>query len=86
MLTKVLASELAGANIRSTPLPPAWCGPISASLLVDSALCEQIVKAIPKGRIAETAELIPLVLFVASNHGDYITGQTITVDGGASVI
>ena len=37
-------------------------------------------------RVAETADLVPIVLFLASRYADYITGQTITVDGGASAI
>jgi len=44
------------------------------------------VKAVPAGRIAETADLVPIVLLLASGHADYITGQTIMVDGGASAV
>jgi NAD(P)-dependent dehydrogenase (short-subunit alcohol dehydrogenase family) len=44
------------------------------------------VKSIPAGRIAETADLSPIVLLLASRLSDYITGQTIAVDGGATVI
>jgi len=44
------------------------------------------VKAVPAGRIAETLDLVPIVLLLSSCHADYITGQTLLVDGGASVI
>jgi len=87
MLTKVLASELASANIQVNAVAPGMVRTdFSKPFWSTPALCEQIVKSIPEGRIAETADLIPLVLFLASSQADYITGQTIAVDGGASAI
>jgi 2-deoxy-D-gluconate 3-dehydrogenase len=87
MLTKVLASELASCNIQVNAVAPGMVRTdFSKPFWATPAFCEQIVKAIPAGRIAETADLIPIVLLLSSAHSDYITGQTITVDGGASAI
>ncbi len=43
---------------------------------------EDIMKQIPLGRIGEPEEVAAMALFLSSNEAEYITGQTITVDGG----
>jgi 2-deoxy-D-gluconate 3-dehydrogenase len=87
MLTQVLASELAPFNIQVNAIAPGVVRTdFSKPFWSTPAICEQIVKAIPAGRIAETADLVPIVLMLASGYADYITGQTIMVDGGASAI
>ena len=87
MLTKVLAFELAPFNIQVNAIAPGVVRTdFSKPFWSTPAIHEQIVKAVPAGRIAETADLVPIVLLLASGHADYITGQTIMVDGGASAI
>ena len=87
MLTKVLAFELAPFNIQVNAIAPGVVRTdFSKPFWSTSAIHEQIVKAVPAGRIAETADLVPIVLLLASGHADYITGQTIMVDGGASAV
>jgi NAD(P)-dependent dehydrogenase (short-subunit alcohol dehydrogenase family) len=87
MLTKVLASELAAFNIQVNAVAPGMVRTdFSKPFWSTPAFHDQIVKAIPAGRIAETVDLVPIVLLLASRHTDYITGQTITVDGGLSAI
>jgi len=87
MLTKVLAAELAPFKIQVNAVAPGMVRTdFSKPFWSTPAIHDQIVRAIPAGRIAETADLCPIVLLLASSHTDYITGQTITVDGGASAI
>jgi len=52
----------------------------------NSEIYEQIVKTIPLGRIAETADVAQAVLFLCSEASNFITGQTLMVDGGASAV
>jgi len=87
MMTKVLASELAAFNIQVNAVAPGVVRTdFSKPFWATPAIHDQIVKSIPAGRIAETADLSPIVLLLASHLSDYITGQTIAVDGGATVI
>ena len=46
---------------------------------------ESILKEIPIGRFGEPTDVANLVVFLASDKADYITGQSIGVDGGLSI-
>ena len=79
--TKSLARELGPFNIHVNAVAP---GLIESEVV--SKMPKEKVGAILKssslGRIGKPEEVAKAVLFLASEHSDYITGQTIVVDGG----
>ena len=86
MLTKVLALELAQDNINVNAVAPCVVKTqFSAPFWSNEALLKEITRTIPFGRIAETGDVIGAVLFLASGLSDFITGEVVTVDGGASI-
>jgi NAD(P)-dependent dehydrogenase (short-subunit alcohol dehydrogenase family) len=87
MMTKVMAQELALSNIQVNAVAPCMVKTkFSQPFWSNSELHEQVVKAIPLGRIAEPADVALPVLFLCSEASDFITGQTLMVDGGASAV
>ena len=87
MMTRVLASELASFNIQVNAVAPGMVRTDFSKLFWSiPAILDQIVKTIPAGRIAEPADVVYPVLFLCSPYADYITGQTVLVDGGATAI
>lgn len=87
MMTKVLAQELAPSNIQVNAVAPCMVRTkFSQPFWSNNDLYEQIVKGIPLGRIAEPIDVVHPTLFLISEGSDFITGQTIMVDGGASAV
>ena len=83
MLTRVLALELASYNIRVNAIAPTWVKTkFSQPLWSTPELLKQLEAQIPLGRLAETGDIIGPALFLASDASSYITGHTITADGG----
>jgi len=80
-LTKSLALELAQYNIQVNSIV---AGAIATELTpLDRQ--EKFLTSIPAGRIGTTEEIARLVTFLSSNQCDYLTGASITVDGGLTL-
>lgn len=87
MLTRVLAAELAMDNIQVNAVAPCMVKTgFSAAFWSNVDVHGEIVKDIPLGRLAETADIIHPILFLCSGGSDFITGQVIAVDGGATAV
>ena len=50
--------------------------------MTENIVNEEIIKKIPLQRLGKPSDISPLVLFLASDESNYITGQTLVVDGG----
>jgi len=84
MLTRILAVELADYNIRVNAVAPSMVKTkFSQPLWADAKTLKEIEAGIPLGRLAEPADIVGSVLFLASEASAYITGHTIVVDGGS---
>ncbi|MFW6334018.1 MAG: SDR family NAD(P)-dependent oxidoreductase [Desulfosalsimonas sp.] len=87
MMTKNLASELAPYNIRVNAVAPTMVRTdFSKPFWSNQEIYDMVVKNIPMGRIAEPEDVVKPVLFLASEGASFITGQTIVVDGGSTVV
>ncbi len=80
-LTKSMAQELAPRGITVNCIAPGYIETDMTDEL-SAKVKEDIMKQIPLGRIGEPEEVAAMALFLSSNEAEYITGQTITVDGG----
>jgi 3-oxoacyl-[acyl-carrier protein] reductase len=79
--TKALARELGPFNIHVNAVAPGLVESEVVSRMAKEKV-EAIVKSSSLGRIGKPEEVAKAVLFLASEHSSYITGQTIIVDGG----
>ena len=82
--TRACAVELSGKGIQVNAVLPGMIV-TDMSTRARKRAGEDILKGIPCGRFGEPRDVALLVLFLASNMSDYITGQAISVDGGLSV-
>ena len=89
-LTKGLALEVARHNIRVNAVNPVAAetgfmkGATGKDVLSDE-MRANLIGTIPRGRLAEPADVAASVTFLASADADFITGTAINVDGGRSV-
>lgn len=80
--TRACALDLAKDNILVNALCPGFVLTDLTRRVLGREGMEEVSKQIPLGRLAETKDIVPAVLFLASSLNTYITGQTLIVDGG----
>ncbi len=79
--TKSLAKEIGSRNITVNSIAPGFIDTDMTSFL-DNDAKNSIIKDIPLKRFGKASDVAELALFLASNEASYITGQTISIDGG----
>jgi len=84
-LTKSLAIELAPFNIQVNAILPGWFNTeLTRPLKTPAyeALYAEIIARTPAGRFGNPEECSGASVFLASRASDFVTGSTVTVDGG----
>lgn len=83
MMTQVMAKEWGQYNIRVNAIAPGVIKTrLSEALWKDPKVNAKAVAQIPMLRLGEPEELGGIVVFLASQAGSYVTGETIVIDGG----
>lgn len=83
--TKSVAKELGSRNIRCNAIAPGFVETDMTNYLKDGEAAEKYKAGIPLGRFASAEDIANVTLFLASDMGNYITGQTISVCGGLNI-
>ena len=79
--SRSLAKELGSRNITSNVIAPGFIETDMTTFLNDDEKIE-VSKNIPMKRFGTVEDVAKCILFLASDEANYITGQTISVDGG----
>ncbi|MDH2326485.1 acetoacetyl-CoA reductase [Cereibacter sp. SYSU M97828] len=81
-VTKALAQEGARAGITVNAICPGYIGTEMVRAIDEKVLKERILPQIPVGRLGEPEEIARAVVFLASDEAGFITGSTLTANGG----
>ena len=84
-LTRSLAVSLAKDNIRVNCVSPGFIDTPMVAPVMNERRIKNIELRVPMKRHGKAEEVAGTVLFLASDDASYITGQTISVDGGMSI-
>ncbi|GAI42798.1 unnamed protein product, partial [marine sediment metagenome] len=83
MFTRCLAIEWAPFNICVNAVGPGdVLTELNAPVLGDPEMKRFMLESIPLGRLGETREIALLVVYLASEASNYVTGETFYIDGG----
>ncbi len=80
--TKALAQEGAAKGITVNAICPGYIGTEMVKAIPEKVLNERILPLIPVGRLGEPSEIARCVVFLASDDAGFITGSTLSANGG----
>ena len=80
--TKAVAQENAPKGITVNAIAPGYIGTEMVLAVPEDFLKEKVISQIPTGRLGEPEEVARCVVFLASDDAGFVTGATLTVNGG----
>jgi 2-deoxy-D-gluconate 3-dehydrogenase len=85
-LTAALSTEWAPLGIRVNALAPAttMTGFVQGTMTANPTRAERLLSRIKLGRFEQPSDLLGAAIFLASGASDFVTGQTLFVDGGVT--
>ena len=83
-LTRSVAREFASRGINVNAVAPGFIDTDMTKNMSESVK-QEVNKMIPMGKMGRTKDIADMVMFLASEQSDYITGQVICVDGGMAI-
>jgi NAD(P)-dependent dehydrogenase (short-subunit alcohol dehydrogenase family) len=85
-LTRTLAVEWARHNVQVNAIAPGWfVTDMNEAAFADPRIHERLTRDIPARRTGRLEEIGPLALYLAGPGSEFMTGQTIFLDGGQTV-
>ncbi|MDR5707495.1 SDR family oxidoreductase [Agromyces sp. LY-1358] len=85
-LVRVMAVEWASERIAVNAVAPAYTvTPLTAQYVSVPGRMEELVRAVPMGRLGTPEDIVGPVLLLASERAGYVTGQVLYVDGGRTL-
>ena len=86
-LTRNIAVEYGGRNIRANTIAPGLIKTdFSQALWANEAILKEALGHTPLSRIGDPDEVAGAAVFLASKAGNYISGQTLVIDGGSTIV
>jgi acetoacetyl-CoA reductase len=79
--TKALAQEGAKVNVTVNAVAPGYVNTDMVRAVPEKVL-EKIIERIPVGRLGETDDIVRAVLFLVADEASFMTGSTMSVNGG----
>jgi acetoacetyl-CoA reductase len=84
--TKALAQENARVNVTVNAICPGYIGTEMVQAMPQEVLEKRIIPQIPAGRLGTPQEIARCVVFLAADESGFITGSTLTANGGQYMV